>query len=101
MSIQFKCVGGFNLSTATEDRVPLILAALDHIVLWWSSRPLVAALLRFGGPQELQAVLKKIANADYQVDYWNHTELGNMTEKRLSQVTRVLDSNSAAGLIHL
>jgi hypothetical protein len=73
--------------TASEDRVPLILAALDHIVLWWSSRPLIAALLRFGGPQELQAVLKKIANADYQVDYWNHTELGNMTEKRLRQVT--------------
>lgn len=73
--------------TANEDRVPLILAALDPIILWWSSRPLIAALLRLGGPQELQAVLKKIANADYQVDYWNHTELGGITEKRLRQVT--------------
>lgn len=73
--------------TATEHRVPLISAALDKIILWWSTRPLVAALLRFGGAQELQAVLKKIANADYQVDYWNHTELGSMREKRLRQVT--------------
>lgn len=73
--------------TANEDRVRLILGVLDHIALWWSSRPLIAALLRFGGPDELHAVLKKIASADYQVDYWNHTELGSITETRLREVT--------------
>ena len=73
--------------TANESRMPFISAALDHIVLWWSSRPLVAALLKFGGPSELQAVVKKIAQADYKVDYWNHTELGSITEERLRKVT--------------
>jgi hypothetical protein len=71
---------------ANEGRVPFISAALDQITLWWSSRPLVAALLKFGRVHELEAVLKKIVDAEYHVDYWNHTELGSMAEKRLRQV---------------
>jgi hypothetical protein len=46
----------------------------------------VAALLRYGGNEELAFLLEKIAGAEYHVDYWNHTELGSITEARMSEI---------------
>ena len=71
---------------ADEQRVNRIVAVLRKTPLLWSSRPLVAALLRYGGNEELAFLLERIAGAKYHVDYWNHTELGSITQARMSQI---------------
>jgi hypothetical protein len=71
---------------ADEQRVKRIVAVVRKTPLLWSSRPLVAALLRHGGNEELAFLLEKIAGAEYHIDYWNHTELGSITEARMSKI---------------
>lgn len=69
--------------TTTEARIPELFTYLERINLFWSSREVIAALLKYANAEVLEHILHKIAHSEYEVDYWNHTELGNILEKRL------------------
>jgi hypothetical protein len=70
---------------ANEGRVDAIASVLESIPLRWSSRSLVAAILRCGDTDHVRFVLTKIGDADRNIDYWNHTELGSIVEERMSK----------------
>ena len=74
------------LRTAHPRYLPQVNDLLTRIRLTESSRPLVEALLKYGGVDDVRAALEQIARAEHSIYDLNHTDLGRAAARRMQSV---------------
>jgi hypothetical protein len=63
--------------------LPCLRQMFKAISLTPASRGVMLALIRHASPRDIQQLLERIAQTRYELDIWNHTELGLAASKRL------------------
>jgi len=74
------------LRSASYERLPRLREAMKTIPLALSSRDIVMALLKYGDLDDVKLVLDRIAGSEKEVDFWNHTELGQTVARRMEEI---------------
>jgi hypothetical protein len=68
--------------------LPQLLKTMQSIKLTASSRGIVLALLSYGNMEDFKLVLSRIEAAEYEISYWNHTELGRAIAKQMANIVK-------------
>ena len=74
------------LRSASYERLPRLREAMKTIRLAPSSRDIVLTLLKYGDLDDVNLVLDCIAGSEKEVDFWNHTELGQTVARRMEEI---------------
>jgi len=72
--------------STSHEYLPQLRIALQNIRLTPSSRGIVLALLTYGNIDDFKRVLTRIEEAEYKIDFWNHTELGRAIARRIANI---------------
>jgi hypothetical protein len=74
------------LRSASYKRLPRVREAIKRISLTPSSRDIVLALLKYGNLDDVKLILDRITKSENKVDFWNHTELGHASARRMENI---------------
>ena len=74
------------LRSASHERLQRLREAMKTISLTPSSRDIVLTLLKYGDLDDLKLALDRIAGSEKEVDFWNHTELGHTSARRMEYI---------------
>lgn len=68
--------------------LPQLRITMQKIQLTPSSRGIVLALLTYGNMDDFKLVLTRIEEAEYKIDFWNHTELGRAIARQIANIVK-------------
>lgn len=74
------------LRSASYERLTRLREAMKRIALAPSSRDIVLTLFKYGDLDDVKLVLNRIAKSEKEVDFWNHTELGQTAGRRMGEI---------------
>ena len=74
------------LRSVSYERLPRLREATKRILFTPSSRDIVLALLKYGNLDDLKLILDRITRSENKVDFWNHTELGHASARRMEDI---------------
>lgn len=77
------------ISRSMRDKyLPQLRKVVKIVRLTPSSRDIILTLLKFGSLSDMKLVLHRVEMAQYEIDFWNHTELGHIAAKRMAEISR-------------
>jgi len=74
------------LRSTSHKNLPRLRETIKTIRLTPSSREIVLALLKYGNLNDFKLVLNRVEIAEYEVDFWNHTQLGRAVARQMAKV---------------
>lgn len=72
----------------SNEHLPLLRKTARAMRFTSSARGIILALLKHGSVDDLRLVLERISEAGYKIDFWNHTELGRVTARRMEKTVK-------------
>jgi hypothetical protein len=74
------------LRTATRRHLSPLRATLRRVKLTPSAQTLALALVSYGSARDISLVIKRVANAAYEVRYWFQIEIARAVGKRMTEI---------------
>ncbi len=74
------------LRSVSYERLPRLRGAMKTIFLAPSSRDIILCLFKYGDLDDVKLILDRIAGSEREIDFWNHTELGQTVARRMEEI---------------
>lgn len=78
------------MRTATANNLRLLRESFDAVTLTPSAQYCALALIRVGGSGDIIRVIRRVEQADDEIQYWFQIEMGRIVEDRMANVSDAL-----------